>query len=133
MVEKEIFLMFLLSSSSSTGSSLGRSSMTCQTFGWAFLEVRAFGAQVPRFLAVEVESFLNALLVFFGGEFADFDNIDICGVRVSGFGGSGGRLVGLVGRFGVLFGDFIGAFPLGLKRYGFFIPAVDGGGDCPWT
>ena len=47
--------------------------------------------------------------------------------RVLVEGGEG--LVGLVGRFGVSFGDFIGTFPLGLKEDGLLIPIVDGGRD----
>ena len=38
-------------------------------------------------------------------------------------------MVGLVGGFGVLFGDLFGVFPLGLERDSFFVPIVNGGGD----
>ena len=34
-----------------------------------------------------------------------------------------------MGGFRVSFGDFLGAFPLGLERDGFFVPVLDGGGD----
>ena len=81
------------------------------------------------FLTVETESFLNTFLSLFGSEFADLDNVDIHGIWVSGLGRSREGLIGLVDRFGVLFGDFIGMFPLGLERDGFLISVIDGGGD----
>ena len=84
---------------------------------------------MSRFSAAGAESFLYTPFVFFGSEFADFDNIDIHGIRVSSFGGVQEGLVGLVSGFGVPFGDFIGTFPLGLERNGFFIPVIDGSGD----
>ena len=81
------------------------------------------------FLTVETESFLNTFLSLFGSEFADLDNVDIHGIWVSGLGRSREGLIGLVDRFGVLFGDFIGMFPLGLERDGFLISVIDGGGN----
>ena len=39
-------------------------------------------------------------------------------------------LIGLVGGFGVLLGDFIGMFPLGLERDGILVPVINGGRDC---
>ena len=82
------------------------------------------------FSASETESFLHALLAFFSSEFANFDNIDIHGVRVSSFGGGGEGLVGLVSRFGVPFGNLVSTLPLGLEGDGLLIPVIDGGGDC---
>ena len=38
-------------------------------------------------------------------------------------------MVGLVGGFGVSFGDFFGAFPLGLEGDSLFVPIIDGGGN----
>ena len=76
------------------------------------------------------ESFLNASLAFFSGEFADFDNIDVHGIRVSGFRRGREGLIGLMGRFGVPFGDFISVFPLGLEGDGFLVPIINGEGDC---
>ena len=78
----------------------------------------------------EAESFLNAFLALIGGEFSDFDDIDIHDISVSGFGRGGKGLIGLVCGFGVLLGDFVGAFPLGLERDSFLIPVINGGGDC---
>ena len=89
-----------------------------------------FGAQVSRFAATKAESFLNAFFMLFGREFSDFDNVDVHGIRVLSFDRSGERLVGLMGRFGVLFGDFVGMLPLGLEGDGILIPVIDGGGDC---
>ena len=97
--------------------------------GRALFEVGAFGAQVSRFSAAEAESFLYAFLSFFGSEFANFDNIDIHGVGILSFGGGGEGLVGLVSGFGVSFGDFVSALPLGLEGDGFLIPIIDGRRD----
>ena len=80
--------------------------------------------------AAEAESLFYAFLTLFGGEFANFDNINIHGVRVSNFGGSGEGLVGLMSGFGVSFRDFIGVLPLGLEGDDLLVPVVDGGGDC---
>ena len=71
---------------------------------------------MSQFSAAEAKSFLYAFLMLFGGEFANFDNINIHGIGVLSFGGSGEGLLGLMGGFGVLFGDFVGAFPLGLEE-----------------
>ena len=49
-------------------------------------------------MAAEAESFLNAFLAFFSGEFANFDNINVHGVRVAGFGSHREGLVRLVSR-----------------------------------
>ena len=98
-------------------------------FGQALFEVGAFCAQVSGFLAVEAESLLYAFLTFFSNEFADFDNVDIHAIGVLSLDGVGEGLVGLMSRFRVPLGDFIGVFPLGLERNGFLIPAVDGGGN----
>ena len=84
---------------------------------------------MSRLSASETESFLHTLLAFFGGEFADFDNIDIHGVRVSSFGGGGEGLVCLVSGFGVSFGDLISALPLGLEEDGLLILVIDSRGD----
>ena len=84
---------------------------------------------MSRFLASETESFLHAFLAFFGGEFADLDNIDIHGIRVSSFGGGGKGLVGMVSRSGVSFGNLVGMLPLGLEGDGSLVPVIDGGGD----
>ena len=81
------------------------------------------------FSAVEAESFLNTSFAFFSREFADFDNVDIHGIGISNFGRSREGLIGLMGGFGVLLGDFIGTLPLGLEGDGFLIPIIDGG-DC---
>ena len=89
----------------------------------------AFGAHMSGLSATEAESFLHTFLAFFGSKFSSFDDVHIHGVWVSGLGGVGERLVGLVSGSGVLLGDFVGTFPLGLEGNGFFIPAVDGGGD----
>ena len=78
---------------------------------------------------MKAESFFNALRVVLWGEFAEFDDADIHGIRVMSFGEGRERLVELVSGFGVLFGDFISTFPLGLERDGFLVPVVDGGGN----
>ena len=89
---------------------------------------------MSRLPAAEAESLLNAFLAFFSREFADFDDVDIHGIRVSSFGGGREGLVRLVGGFGVLLGDFVGALPLGLGGDGLLIPIVDGrGGSVQWT
>ena len=85
---------------------------------------------MSRLSAMEAKSFLHASFSFFGGEFSDFDDIYIHGVRVSGFGGGGEGVIGLVSWFGVSFGNFFfGTFPLGLKGDSFLIPIIDGGGN----
>ena len=89
----------------------------------------AFAAHLSGFLASETKFFLHALLAFFGSGFANFDNIDIHGVGILSFGGGREGLVGLVSRFGVLFGDFISMLPLGLEGDGLLIPIVDGRRD----
>ena len=99
-------------------------------FGQSLLEVGALAAHMSRSSALETASFLHALPAFFGSEFSNFDNINIHGVGVSSFGGGGEGLVGLVSRFGVLFGNLVCAFPLGLEGDGLLIPAINGGGDC---
>ena len=80
--------------------------------------------------ATEAESFLHAFLSFFGCEFSYFDDIYIPGIGITSFGGGGEGVVGLMGGFGVSFGDFFSAFLLGLERDGLFVPVFDGGGDC---
>ena len=81
------------------------------------------------FLASEAKSFLHALLAFFGGEFSDFDDTYVHGVGVSGFGGSGEGVVGLMSGLGVSFGNFISTLPLGLEGNSLLIPIIDGRGD----
>ena len=54
---------------------------------------------MSRFAAVKTKSFLDTFLLLLGGEFADFDNVDVYGTRVSGFGRGREGLVGLVGGF----------------------------------
>ena len=85
---------------------------------------------MSRSSAPKAESFLNTSLALLSGEFANFDNINIHGIRVSGFGRSRKGLVELMGRFGVSLGDSFSTLPLGLEGDGFLIPIVDGGGDC---
>ena len=70
---------------------------------------------------VEAESFLHAFLVFFGSKLSHFDDVYVHGIGVSGFGGSGEGMVGLMGRFRVPFGDFFGSFPLSLEGYGLLV------------
>ena len=84
---------------------------------------------MSRLSAAEAESFLHAFLVFLGRKFPYFDDIYIHGVGVTSFDGGGERVVGLVGRLRVSFGDFFRAFPLGLERDGLLVPVIDGGGD----
>ena len=79
--------------------------------------------------ATEAESFLHTFLAFFSPKYSNFDDVHVHAIRVLGLGGVGERLVGLVSRSGVSLGDFVGAFPLDLEGNGFFIPAVNGGGD----
>ena len=97
-------------------------------FRGVLLEVGTFGAQMSRFVAVEAKSFLDAFLVFLGGEFSDLDNINVHGIRISGFGRSVEGLIRLVGRFDVLLGNFIGTLPLGLEGDGFLVPVMLGPG-----
>ena len=78
---------------------------------------------------MEAESFLHALLTFFGHEFSYFHDIYVHGVGVTSFGGGGEGMVRLMGGFGVSFGDFFSTLPLGLEGNGLFIPVVDGGWD----
>ena len=80
--------------------------------------------------AVEAESLLYTLLLLFGSEFSNFDDVYVHGVRVIGLGGGGEGMVGLMGRFRVSFGDLFSAFPLGLEGNSLLVPVVDGGGDC---
>ena len=80
--------------------------------------------------ATEAESFLHAFLAFFSCEFPHLDDIYVHGVGIMSFGGGGEGVVGLMGGFRVSFGDFFGAFPLGLERDGLLIPVFDGGRDC---
>ena len=77
----------------------------------------------------EAKPLLHTLLAFFSGKFPDFDNVHIHGVGVVSFGGGGEGMVGLMGGFRVLLGDFFGALPLGLEGNGLFVPVVNGGGD----
>ena len=84
---------------------------------------------MPGFPATEAESFLHAFLTFFCRKFAYFDDVYVHGVRVASFGRGGEGVVGLMCVFRVLFGDFLGAFPLGLERDGFLVPVFDGRGD----
>ena len=84
---------------------------------------------MSRLSAMEAESFLHTLLAFFSHKVSYFDDVYVHGIRVLGFGGIGEGLVRLMSRFGVLLGDFIGAFPLGLEGDGLFIPVVDGSRD----
>ena len=77
----------------------------------------------------KAEPFLHAFLAFFSREFSYFDDIYIHGVGVTSFSGGGEGMVGLMGGFGVSFGDFFGMLPLGLERNGLCIPVFDGGGD----
>ena len=70
---------------------------------------------MSRLSATEAESFLHALLVFFGREFPYFDDIYVHGVGITSFGGGGERVVGLVGGLRVSFGDFFSTLPLGLE------------------
>ena len=84
---------------------------------------------MSRLSAAEAESFLHALLAFFGHEFSYFDDIYVHGVGVTSFGRGGERVVGLVGGFRALLADFFSALPLGLERDGLLVPVVDGGGD----
>ena len=82
------------------------------------------------FPTTETESFLHAFLAFFCRKFSYFDDVYVHGVRVTGLGGGGEGMVGLMGGFRVSFGDFFGTFPLGLEGNGLFVPVIDGGGDC---
>ena len=84
---------------------------------------------MPGLSATEAESFLHAFLAFFGSEFPYFDDVYVHGVGITGFGGGGEGMVGLMGGFGVSFGDLFSAFPLGLEGDGFLVPVFDGGGD----
>ena len=81
------------------------------------------------FPTTEAESFLHAFLTFFSCEFAYFDDVYVHGVGVASFGRGGEGVVGLMGGFRVSFGDFFGAFPLGLERDGFLVPVFNGRGD----
>ena len=85
---------------------------------------------MSRFLAAEAESLFNAFLAFFGSEFADFNDIDIHGVRILSFCGGGEGLIGLMSGFGVVLRDFVGAFPFGLEGNSLLVPVIDGEGDC---
>ena len=84
---------------------------------------------MSRLSATEAESFLHTLLTFFRSKFSYFDDVYVHGIRVSGFGGIGEGLVGLMSGFRVSLGNFIGAFPLGLEGNGLFIPVLDGSRD----
>ena len=84
---------------------------------------------MPGLSAAEEKSFLHTFLVFFCGKLSDFDDVYVHGVGISGVGGSGEGVVGLVGGFGVSFGDFFGAFPLGLEGDSLFVPIINGGGN----
>ena len=81
------------------------------------------------FSTTEAESFLHAFLTFFSREFAYFDDVYVHGVGVASFGRSGEGVVGLMSGLRVSFGDFLGAFPLGLERDGFPVPVFNGRGD----
>ena len=85
---------------------------------------------MSRFPTTEAESFLHTFLAFFSREFAHFDDVYVHGVRVASFGRGGEGVVGLMGGLGVSFGDFLGAFPLGLEGDGLLVPVFDGRGDC---
>ena len=98
-------------------------------FGCTILVLGAFGAHMPGLPTTEAESFLHGFLAFFSHKLSYFDDVHIHGVWVSSFGGIGEGLVGLMSGSRILFGDFIGAFPLGLEGNGLLIPAVNGSGD----
>ena len=76
---------------------------------------------MSRFSAAEAEFLLDAMLVFFWGEFGDFDSVDDHGIGVMSFRGQGvGKgVVCLVGGFGVSFSDVVSSLPLGLERVAF--------------
>ena len=54
---------------------------------------------MSRFSAVEAEFLLNAFLAFFGGKFANFDDVNIHSIGVSSFGGGGEGLIELMSQF----------------------------------
>ena len=81
---------------------------------------------MPGLSAAEAKSFLHAPFSFFSGEFSNLDNVYVHGVGISGFGGSGEGVVGLLSQFGVPFGNFFSTFPLGLEGNSLFIPVIDG-------
>ena len=80
--------------------------------------------------AVEAEPFLHTFLLFFSSKFSNFDDVYIHGIGVTGLGGGGEGMVGLMGGFRVSFGDLFSVLPLGLEGNGLFVPVIDGGGDC---
>ena len=83
------------------------------------------------FSATEAELLFNASFAFFRGKLRDSDGVDDHSVGVVGFGIRGVRegVVGLVGGFGVPFGDVVSSLPLSLEGDGFLAPFVNGGGD----
>ena len=83
------------------------------------------------FPAAEAELLLNATFAFLRGKLGDFDGIDDHGVGIVGLGIRRVRegVVGLVGGFGVPFGDVVSSLPLSLEGDCLFVPFVDGGGD----
>ena len=103
---------------------------TCQTFGDPFLKLGHLELICPGSWATKAESLLHTFPAFFGSELPDLDNIDNHGIGVLSFGRGREGLVGLVSRFGVSFGDFVGLLPLGLKGDSFLIPIVNGRRDC---
>ena len=82
------------------------------------------------FSAAKAKFLFNAMFAFLWGELGDFDRIHDHGVRVVGLGVGGvrERVVGLMGRPRVPFGDVVGSLPLGLESDSLFVPFVDGGG-----
>ena len=90
-------------------------------------EGRASRRHMSTFSATKAESFLGALLSFFGGEFLwEFDCVNVHGVGVLG-GPRGGRGEGLksLGGPSTSLSDLLGTIPLVLEVGRFGVPFVD--------
>ena len=91
----------------------------------------ASGHHMSTFVAVETESFLGTLFMFFWSEFlGEFNHVNIYGIGV--FGGSrrrGKRLQGLSGPSTSL-SDLFGTVPLVLEVSSLQVPVINFVWDC---
>ena len=81
--------------------------------------------------AMEAESFLSALLMFFQSEFlGEFDHVDVHGVGVFGHFGGGGEGLESLGGPSTSLSNLLCVVPLVLEVGGFQIPVVNFVWDC---